>query len=710
MKRGDLRKLYKEERSGLNLEVKICKILFLIFFLLPFKLYSQVPINNFCGYNSSQIDTGFNTILSYPDENNSQSRLLLYSKNRREIALYDFTKKDKIELQNFLSLRTIPSNIIVLSKKNNTFIYSSRKARKVGVFKIVDNKKIFFTADIGFNSYPENLSVSDINNDGKNEALVSGNAFDGLSILFINNNKIFEKKIVQNSIYPRAIFADINNDSLSDIVGFNLLQNTLDFFYNQGDSTFYKARSIDLNSAINNLYALDINKDSYPDIIFSDDNSIHIIFGDFRNSYSNELTLNTDYTPDKLIFGDFNNDGKTDIAYLNYENGMVSIFFAKGTDDFYKEEIYVEKDNLRDIAVSGVKNEKALFGLAQDREFFSISSIKNFSNNSKVVLTPGPSKIFLFNYNKTINYCLIDTTLRELKIVLSDLNSVPQTIYSLPLVQNEDNVLIHTLSANTFGFFCYNDDERLVEFYTINFQNKAINKRVVYTIDGINDLNVSSSQNKIVSIIYTYKLNNKFGVAELKNDNNKFQEQKIFELEGDLISSKILLGNEKVVYFWVRKGDNIRLNKKQLNDPYKEFSLFTKPVKDYNNILNLWTNISSDKNYNFISLINAKKNSFLIFRKINNFIGVGLDKFQRSILNGKFQLARNLSSNQIFGYSPDNNTFYELHADNLRDINFQKVFSDIKISGFAVSELNTASEFLIYLQEGSVINFKKIFQ
>jgi hypothetical protein len=599
---------------------------------------------------------------------------------------------------------------MVLNKSKNTFVYSSRKARKVGVFKIVDNKKIFFTTSLAFNSYPENLSVADVNNDGKNEILVSGSAFNGLSILFINNNKISEKKIVQDTIYPKAVFADVNSDSLSDIVAFNLLRNSLDFFYNQGDSTFYKARSINLTDKINNLCAADLNKDSYPDIIYSDPNSIHIIYGDFRNSYSKDVTLNTSYSADKIIFGDFNNDGKTDIAYFNFSAGIISIFYGKGSNDFFDELVFVEKKNLSDIAASKVKNQRALFGLTRSGELFSISSMKDFSINSKMILTPGPCKISLFNHYKTVGYCLIDSSLKQLRIVLSDLNAVPVTIYSLPLIQNETNVLIRNLSPGTTGFFCYSKNQTSIEFYTVNFHSQSVDKRLVYTTAGINDLNVSTNQNKIASIIYTYQLKDKFGVAEFINDNNKFQERKIFELDGELISSKIFHGDEKVVYFWISKGDNIKLYKKQLQDPYKETLVLTKSVKDFKNITNLWTNISSPKKHSLISLVNAGKNSFIVLHDNNKFTSVKLNKSQQFLFSGDFRLSKSLNSDQTFGYSSGDNTFYEFHpGSSPKEIDFQKVLGNIKIDAFIVSKLANESQFLIYLQKSSIINFKKLF-
>lgn len=715
-----MNKHYKEEKFDSNIESKIIetclpvgKLLLALFLLLPVKLYSQVPINGFCEYNSSLIDSGFNSVTTFANDNSRHSNLHLfaYSKNKRQIALYHYTKHKRFDLQNFLSLRGNPSSIIPLNKKMNSFVYSSRKSRKVGIFKLTDNKRIYFTSDISFNSYPQNLSVSDLNNDGNNEILVSGSAFNGLSVLFTGSNKIFEKKIAENSIYSKAIFADINNDSLSDIVGYNLLSDSLDLFYNQGDSTFYKARSINLGGKVECLLSMDLNKDSYPDIIYSMENTIHILFGDFRNSYTNEATLNTEFSPDKLAVGDFNDDGKTDIAYLDTAQGIISIFFAKSQSDqsWYKEYTLMGSKNLEDIEVSKVDKKAVLFGLTRGGEIFSITHLENYFKDIKLVFTPQPSDISFFKYSKNTNYCLIDNSSDELKIILTGSNSIPKTIYSLPLAEDKSDVVVSKISPNTFGFFCYNVGGKMIEFYVINFVTKNVSKRIVYALNTIDDLNVLTSKNKIESIIYSYILQNKFGVSELKNIDNKFQDEKVFEIDENVLASKIFLGKKKMVYYWVKYDKYIRLYKKQLYDPYMASELNVTPVNNLQKILTFWPNVVRDSVNNLVSLIITQKKLMSVEKSRNKFYTRNVFGQSNFLTNDDYSLAKSPKPREIFIYSKQKKSLFNLRFEkNYYRVSLRKIIGKLQLHKFFVNKINSGNEFLIFLQNSSIIRFMEI--
>ena len=76
--------------------------------------------------------------------------------------------------------------------------------------------------------------------------LISGSAFDGLSLLSESGEKLIEEKIEERTIYTDAIFVDLNNDNVPDIAGFNLITNSVVLFYNYGNGTFRKSK-IDSN-------------------------------------------------------------------------------------------------------------------------------------------------------------------------------------------------------------------------------------------------------------------------------------------------------------------------------------------------------------------------------------------------------------------------------------------------------------------------------
>ena len=63
-------------------------------------------------------------------------------------------------------------------------------------------------SQIKFNSYPENISITNNNSEKFQEFLISGNSFDGLSIVSLQNNQLKEKKIIEKPILSIDCFIE----------------------------------------------------------------------------------------------------------------------------------------------------------------------------------------------------------------------------------------------------------------------------------------------------------------------------------------------------------------------------------------------------------------------------------------------------------------------------------------------------------------------
>ena len=61
--------------------------------------------------------------------------------------------------------------------------------------------------------------------------LISGNSFNGLSIVSNKNNKLTEKKITDKTVFKDAHFIDLNADGIDDIVALNSVNNKIHFFF-----------------------------------------------------------------------------------------------------------------------------------------------------------------------------------------------------------------------------------------------------------------------------------------------------------------------------------------------------------------------------------------------------------------------------------------------------------------------------------------------
>ncbi len=277
------------------------KILFAIFLFNSNLFYPQnlinnvqIPINGFCKYRNFKTGEDYTSAFALNYNKDSYSDILLYSPLKKKIDLLsgyengEFSEQDSIKVQyQFSNIQAILND----KKEVEGYAFASRRDRKAGIFQISNRKKFVNVLYHSFSSYPENISVADVEGNGNAEILISGGTFDGLSLLFRSGKKLIEKKLEKNTSYTDAIFVDLTNDGIPDISGFNLITNSIDFFYNYGNGDFRKVRSIHINNRISLLQSFDMDSDDYADLIFASNNSISIFYGDFRSAFADTINI-----------------------------------------------------------------------------------------------------------------------------------------------------------------------------------------------------------------------------------------------------------------------------------------------------------------------------------------------------------------------------------------------------------------------------------
>ncbi len=164
--------------------------------------------------------------------------------------------------------------------------------------------------------------------------------------------------------FPTQVAAgDFNGDGKLDLASSTSGSSTLSVLLNKGNGTFHKAVNY-LGAPSGNAQALavaDFNGDGKLDIVTADflDGVITLFFGKgngaFRPGLEQFLPLGT--YPIAIAAGDFNHDGKADLAVVNYLNDRVDILLGYGDGGFHPAVSYLAGAVPRHVTVADINRD-----------------------------------------------------------------------------------------------------------------------------------------------------------------------------------------------------------------------------------------------------------------------------------------------------------------------------------------------------------------
>jgi hypothetical protein len=224
-----------------------------------------------------------------------------------------------------------------------------------------------FQAEIyGVDTAPSGIAVADFNGDGKTDWVAASEADPLLSLAFGNGNGTFQAAPQYTVGSFAAALGDFNKDGKLDLA--IAAPNGLYIFLGNGDGTFQA--STQLNTFGEVAVAVgDFNNDGNLDMVapqgfFQDQGLMFLGNGDgtFQPGVGFQLGSSS---PAQFLTGDFNNDGKLDLAVSTTSNNAVNILLGNGDGTLQPARTFVfgsstgymaagdfNKDGKLDIAVA----------------------------------------------------------------------------------------------------------------------------------------------------------------------------------------------------------------------------------------------------------------------------------------------------------------------------------------------------------------------
>jgi FG-GAP-like repeat/FG-GAP repeat/Thrombospondin type 3 repeat len=191
-------------------------------------------------------------------------------------------------------------------------------------------------------SAPYQIDTGDFNDDGLSDLVVLESAGNAFSILPGLGNGSFgpPTRIPTSPNVGRILVLDLNGDGESDIVVSHTSTDQVSLFVGHGDGSFVQGPLIAAGDGPSTLVAGDFNGDGLQDLavadLFKDD--FTILLGDGTGSLTplprppQFHDFSTYALP--MIGGDFNQDGRQDLALTNPNSYGVTLFFGRGDGVF----------------------------------------------------------------------------------------------------------------------------------------------------------------------------------------------------------------------------------------------------------------------------------------------------------------------------------------------------------------------------------------
>jgi hypothetical protein len=219
---------------------------------------------------------------------------------------------------------------------------------------------------------PAGLLLADMNGDGKLDLVVSdgGNgksATGTIDILLGNGDGTFQPPtFIATKTPPLSLtVADLNRDGILDVAVGNRPGNDVSIMLGAGDGTLRAPVNYPIGTGPTlavaiALVAADIDGDGKPDLVFCDGNTGGgVLLGIGDGTFGAPKIFAAGKNPQYLATGDFNGDGKLDLAVADASSNAVSVLLGAGDGTFGKPSDYIVSYFPSSLVVADINNDGA---------------------------------------------------------------------------------------------------------------------------------------------------------------------------------------------------------------------------------------------------------------------------------------------------------------------------------------------------------------
>ena len=195
------------------------------------------------------------------------------------------------------------------------------------------------------------LAAGDFNGDGRTDLAEADYTSIDVSVLLSNGNGTFGTQTTYPvGSGPRDVVAgDFNGDGRTDLATVANFTGDVSVLLGNGDGTFQPEATYAVGSAPEALVAGDFNGDGRIDLAVATYAGVSVLLGNGDGTFQPAVQYTAGTSPVAIVAGDFNGDGITDLAVADEGNlffgvgdpGEVSVLLGKGDGTFHAALEYI---------------------------------------------------------------------------------------------------------------------------------------------------------------------------------------------------------------------------------------------------------------------------------------------------------------------------------------------------------------------------------
>lgn len=209
---------------------------------------------------------------------------------------------------------------------------ANRLAGTISIFPGVGDGTFAPKTDYPASLNPHSIVAGDFNGDGWADLAVANTGTNGVTIFRNLGDGVFSSlpDIPAGMGSTALVAVDLNRDGKLDLVVADVSINSVSVLLGNGDYTFGNLRQYATGGSPFEIRADDFNGDGYPDVVVPNraSNDVIVLLGKGDGTFARTTHLNrfaTGTSPYDVVVGDFNLDGKPDLATANFVDNTISV-------------------------------------------------------------------------------------------------------------------------------------------------------------------------------------------------------------------------------------------------------------------------------------------------------------------------------------------------------------------------------------------------